>query len=102
MNDIFNYASDVNTVMFADDTNIFLTNKDQVRIVQRTNLALSNLDLWFKRNHFTLNEQKTQNIVIHRRQSRNQINQDVYLGGHVISRMSSVKILGLYIDEHLS
>ena len=45
MNDIVNCAPDVNTVMFADNTNIFLTNNDPVRIVQRTNTALSNLEL---------------------------------------------------------
>ena len=52
MNDIVICAPDVNTVMYADD-----------RIVQRTKLALSYLELWFKRNHLTLNEQKTQFTV---------------------------------------
>ena len=33
MNDIVNCAPDVNTKMFADDTNVFLTDNDPVRIV---------------------------------------------------------------------
>ena len=41
-------------------------------------------------------------MVFHRRQIKSQINQDVYLRGHDISRVSSVKLLGLLIDEHLS
>ena len=38
-------------------------------------------------------------MVIHRRQSRNQFDKDVYLVGYVISRVSSVKFLGLYIED---
>ena len=81
MNDIVNGAPHVNNVKFADDSNIFLTDKDPVRIVQRTNLAPSNIDLWFKRNHLTPEEQRTQYMVILRRQSRNQIDQDVLFRG---------------------
>ena len=37
----------------------------------------------------------------HRIQSRNRIDQEVYLGDHVNSRVSSVNFLGLYYDEHV-
>lgn len=36
MNDVVNSAQNVDNVLFADDTNIFLTDSDPVRIIHRT------------------------------------------------------------------
>ena len=47
--------------------------------------------------------QKTQYKAIQERHKRTHFDQDVYLSGHVVCRVSSVEFQGLYsIDKHLS
>ena len=80
MNDIVNNAPNMNTVIFADNTDILFTGIYPVRIVDRPISTLFNQDLCFESNHLTLNEEKTLYMAIHRSQSRTQFDHDVYLG----------------------
>ena len=84
LNNLGNNAPKVNTIPFADDTNTFLTGT-----------KLSSLELWFKINYFTQNEQKPQFMVVLRRQNRNPIDRDVSLRGNDSSCVSSVKAVDL-------
>ena len=90
------------TVKFTGDTSIFLTDVEPVRVVHRANTTLSILELWLKKNQLTRNEQETHFMITHRRQSRNQFDQDVFYGKRAFSLVNSDPFLGLYVDEDLS
>ena len=45
-------------ILFADDTNVLVTDKDYTRFKQKMNLALTSLDQWFTANQLVLILQK--------------------------------------------
>jgi len=49
-------------ILFADDTNVLVTDKDYTRFKQKMNLALTSLDQWFSANQLVLNITKT-NVI---------------------------------------
>ncbi|XP_065675735.1 uncharacterized protein LOC136091943 [Hydra vulgaris] len=49
----------MNSVMFADDTNLFLTNNDIKKLYADMNIELCKVNNWFKANKLSLNAEKT-------------------------------------------
>ena len=68
INDIV-YSSDVlNFVMFADDTNLFLSNSNLTDLITKINEELSKISMWLKLNKLSLNIKKTHYMLFHVRQ----------------------------------
>ena len=54
--------------MFADDTNLFLSNKDINKLFNDMNVELQKMSIWFKANKLSLNLTKTKrHFFIHKR-----------------------------------
>ena len=70
INDIV--MSDVNAkfVLFADDTSVFMSDRSAENLVSRTNLALLNIKYWLNLNRLTLNNDKIQYMIFHRKSWR--------------------------------
>ena len=58
INDIANIVNDCEVIMFADDTNMFLTDADSCKLIEKANLELGKLSYWFKLNKLSLNIKK--------------------------------------------
>ena len=50
-------------ILFADDTNIFFSDKNQIFVFDTLNKELDNLSVWFKINKLSLSVKKTNYIV---------------------------------------
>ena len=84
-----NEASSVlKPVMFADDTNVFLSNKDIKKLSNDMNVELQKMSIWFIANNLSLNVIKT------KQQKKIRLIE--------IARESVTKFLGIYIDENLT
>ena len=55
VNDLERASSVIKPVMFADDANLFLFNKDSNKLFNDVNVDLQKMSIWFKANKLSLN-----------------------------------------------
>ena len=104
INDIVQCSESLKYIIYADDTNVFIT-YDSSRLndcVNVANVELGRLSVWLKENSLSLNVSKSQYMLFSRRKL-NVIDVDlhVFLDGREIERVSHTKFLGCLIDENL-
>ena len=58
INDLNNVSTLVELILFADDTNLFMSHKDPVYLAASLNSELNKLSTWFKANKLSLNLRK--------------------------------------------
>ena len=101
MNDIF-YASELLlNVLYADDTSIFLSHKDLQTLVQSMNNEMKHISLRLKANKLTLNSEKTYYMVFHRGRRKSYNNTKLYIDDAIIEEASTIKHLGVILDNKL-
>ena len=103
INDICNCSNILNFLLFADDTNIFYSNKDIKNIFEITNTELKKLSEWFKANKLSLNVKKTKFTLFHRKFKADDLPLRLpnrYLQGE-IERATTMKFLGIHLDQNL-
>jgi exonuclease III len=102
INDISQSLHFSKTVLFADDTTLYIRHKDKDQLVQNMNADLSNLDAWLAANKLTLNVSKTQLCHFHRKRLNYNLLNPVYIRNNMIDKTNSVKYLGVMVDEDLN
>src|ERR1043165_7164217 len=103
INDISNSSSSFHFIIFADDTNAFLSDKSLETLYTRALNELESLSEWFKANKLSLNLSKTNYIIF---RSKNKIipvlESSIKIDNKEISQVTTTKFLGVYVDEHLT
>ena len=99
INDLSNITTLLFTILFADDTNIFLQGKNIDDLVKQMNLELSKIVMWLEVNRLSLNIKKTHFMIFatgnHSIHKYNEINQDNKINNIPIDRVNSTKFLGV-------
>jgi len=95
MNDIANALPGVKIKLFADDTNLFIFDKDSKLVCTKATDCLNKLHRWLVANRLTLNLTKTCYMVISYRKT-----EDIKLSvnDREIQRVNFCKYLGIYIQ----
>ena len=89
--------------MFADDTSIFLQDKDIKELFDAGNKELQLVDQWLIANRLSVNVSKTKYILFSTAQSKLKTKkQTLTLRQNKIEQIECIKFLGVYIQEHLS
>jgi hypothetical protein len=65
INDLSRYVPSPKVVLYADDINIVLTDKDLTRLQERVNNTMKQLELWFSNNSMIINVNKTKAVLFH-------------------------------------
>jgi hypothetical protein len=100
INDISACSDILNFILFADDTNLFYSNKDIRELVMIVNNELLKLSEWLRANKLSLNANKTSFIMFGNK--RIQYDQLIIkLDGCTLERTHCTKFLGVYLDEKL-
>ena len=104
INDLPNCLSNSVARMYADDTHLTFASNNIETINDVMNLDLSNVNTWLTANKLTLNSSKTEFMLIGSRQRlvTYDTSPKLIIGGDIIQQVSSVKSLGVHIDENLS
>ena len=106
INDLPNCLSNsvVRTMMYADDTHLTFASNNIETINDVMNHDLSNVNTWLTANKLTLNSSKTEFMLIGSRQRLGTYDTSpkLIIDGDIIKQVSSVKSLGVHIDENLS
>ena len=92
-------------VMFADDTNLFLSHKNTDALFASMIKELENVSTWFKSNKLSLNVEKTKWFLFHpfsKRQSLLQTLPNLLIENIHFKREHVTKFSGVFTDEYLS
>ena len=90
-------------IIFADDTNMFLSSRNLDYLVNTINKELRNLVIWFQANKLSLNVDKTNFMVFSSNcKKSNKCNIQIKINDINIERVSYTKFLGVLLDENLS
>ena len=90
------------TIIFADDTNSFLSENCYERVFQVANAEFKSVNNWLTANKFLLNINKTNYIVFPTPHNKLPDQHILQLRKKDIKRVASLKFLGIIVDEHLS
>ena len=105
INDIPNVISNesVKTILFADDTCIYLSGKNANDLKELATNTMYELQEWFSLNRLTLNLDKTHFCIFHSPRKKIQPNyNDITIGNQKITRMNGIPYLGVNLDETLT
>ncbi len=99
LNVAINFSS---TTHFADDTFLLLHGTNPKKMAKQMNIDLKLLCNWLRANKISLNASKTELLIF--RSNRKTIFYDIKIkiDGKRIFPSTSVKYLGIYVDEHLN
>ena len=104
-NDLHKASSILKPVMFADDKNMFLSNKDIKKLFNDINFELQKMSIWFKTNKLSLNLTKKKWTLFQSQKKKRLIANDLailYIDNFEIIRESVTKFLAVYIEENLT
>ena len=97
-----NVSTLVEPILFADDTNLFMSHKDPVYLAASLNSELNKLSTWFKANKLSLNLKKTNFMLFKPRQKRYHFPMQICINEQRIEQVKETVFLGVVLDEHLS
>ena len=103
LNDIIYSSTKSSFFIYADDTNIIISDRQLDVLNDVANHELEHISSWFRANKLSLNISKTNYIIFRNRHSnRTHDNFSLKINGSEIDCVSHSKFLGVYIDECLS
>ena len=101
INDLPSCTRRLKFCLFADDTSILFKSKDLSSSESMINSDLCIISRWFQANKLSLNVDKTNFVIFHPVNSQKpQLN--LFLNGVKIRESSTVKFLGVLLDQHLN
>lgn len=102
INDVVTFLG-AQTILCADDTTILVQSSNMVDLYAKGNAVLSKLHVWLSYNKLLANPTKSSHIIFKPSQSHvRSYDLNLYLGPNIIPQSSSVKLLGITFDTHLS
>ena len=100
-NDIPNAIMHSKTVIFADDTKLYLVGHTIFELHIQINQYLYELNDWFRANQLSANASKTKFMSLTRQKALEHEPLHLMLNNEQIERVSHTKFCGLYIAEYL-
>ena len=101
INDLNKCVKYLKVYHFADDTNMLQPANSLKNVAKRMNFDLKNLSQWLKANKLSLNFAKTKLIIFHSSSKKIDHNLTFKLDGKRLTPISTVKYLGVLLDDHL-
>jgi hypothetical protein len=102
INDLSTVSDNLFTLMFADDTNMFIQGKDIAKMEHTMNNELNKIVEWLHCNKLSLNVSKTHSMIFSNNRNIVNRNNDICIEGVCIETVSKTKFLGVLIDNKLS
>ena len=100
INDICNVSSNEPPLLFADDTTLTYMDHDLNNLTRTVNNELSKFHIWLSANKLSLNITKTNYILFHNHTKQHN-HEPITINNIPIHRASTVKLLGVDIDDRL-
>ena len=103
INDLHEASNILDSITFADDTNLFYSHQNINDLFSTVNSVLECINQLFKANKLPLNIGKTKYTSFHKKSAKNEISgiPDLKIGSKNIEKTSSIKFLGVMLDKHI-
>ena len=101
INDLSNASKKVFSLLFADDSNMFLSGKNPDDLVADMCIEMSYVVDWLRLNKLSLNLKKTHFMLFKRPKIKAKITKDLIIANVKIDQVGHTKFLGVIIDECL-
>jgi hypothetical protein len=88
-------------VLFADDTNILLSEANMNKLQYKLNKVMNELKTWFALNSLVVNVETTSAMSFHTAQNETPVLPQVIFEGRDIPYNTETKFLGIYINENM-
>jgi hypothetical protein len=102
INDLIYVSNSLMPILFADDTNIFLSGKSLSDMYNVMNAELSNIVEWLNANRLSLNVDKTHYTVFKSKRRIIETSNTLCINGTMIGQVDHTKFLGVNIDSKLT
>ena len=102
INDIVNSASRLQFLLYADDSNLYISGHDVNNLITIANQDLINVNNWLACNKLSLNISKSHYVIFNRNKTFPPSLNTVMIDSQPLSRQSNTKFLGVLIDEKLN
>ena len=104
VNDFYHSLNHAHAIMYADDTNLFISNKCPEKVFSLAQQELHNVANWLSANKLSLNTDKTKHILFdsNRKKINNNKHQSLYFKKKSIEQVKNRLFLGLHLNENLS
>ena len=102
INDLADVSNLLFALMFADDSNMFLTGKDPEALISLMNEEMIKMVDWLNLNKLSLNLKKTHFMLFSRKNDNYKVTSKLLINNVVISQTEKTKFLGVIIDPHLT
>jgi hypothetical protein len=102
INDLPSHINEAKLVLYADDTNILVTGKNEEELQTRISVITKQLEGWLCENDLVVNTTKTVAMSFHSSQLKIPLKPNIFLQNSKIAYKSEVKFLGIYIMENLN
>lgn len=89
----------VNFVLYVDDTNIFVVDKEEEVLQHKIEFLMQQLEFWFHKNDLILNTEKTCAISFHSHQNQHPCRPHIMFNGNKIACGSELKFLGYLLQR---
>ena len=90
------------SILFADDTLVFIEGTNFENISKMLNTELEKANLWLKTNTLTINTKKTHYMMFHRTQIIHNTNIKILIDNIIVDHINNTKCLGVIIDIKLN
>ena len=105
VNDLYRSSNILKHIMFANDANLFCSGKHIKNLFQTANIELEKIAIWFQAKKLSLNESKTKFTLLHKSWDKDNLPlklQILKINNFEIKRATSIKLLGIMVDENLT
>ena len=102
INDIASVSKMILPIIFADDTNIFLSGKDVNDTISIFNHELSKIMNWLNSNHLSINIMKTNYMIFKPPRKKIQQSVEMKINSSIIEKVETTKFIGVLLDPTIS
>ena len=104
VNDLPEHFKNCKLISYADDTQILISAKKSTEIKLRLETLIKTAQQWYTSNSLLNNTSKTEIMLVSKRKNKESFEIDITDGGEkkTLKLKSSIKILGVYLDEELN
>ena len=102
INDLCNVSKVLDFILFADDTNIFFSHRNEDYLQNTLNVELDNVTNWCQANRLSINIKKSKFMIFKPRQKKQNLDISITLTSHAIERVKDIVFLGVISDENLT
>ena len=102
INDLCNVSKVLDFILFADDTNIFFSHRNEDYLQNTLNVELDNVTNWCQANRLSINIKKSKFMLFKPRQKKQNLDISITLTSHAIERVKDIVFLGVILDENLT